>query len=120
MTPGPRGRSGWWSGTPPGASTDAAARLAAEGLTKVLGQSVVVDNQAGATGTLAVRNVMRAAPDGYTLLFFYSDQMAVAPSTLKDPPYDSLKDVTYVGTTMRSGGMIVACRLRRRPRTSSS
>jgi len=57
---------------PPGGIVDMAARLASEPLTRALGQSVVVDNRAGASGNIAYAMVADAAPDGYTLLASYS------------------------------------------------
>ena len=52
----------------PGGSVDVLGRITAEGLTRTLGQPVVVDNKGGAGGALGTMEVVRAAPDGYTLL----------------------------------------------------
>ena len=52
---------------PPGGSTDAAARIMAERMRATLGQSVIVENMTGASGSLAIARVGRAVPDGYTL-----------------------------------------------------
>src|SRR4051794_13884342 len=54
---------------PPGGATDAAARELGEGLSKLLGQPVVVDNRPGADGAIAAQLVMEAPADGHTLLF---------------------------------------------------
>ena len=87
-------------GYPPGGSTDVTARLLSEPLAKRLGQPVVLDNRAGAGGTLAANTVVRAEPDGYTLLFGASAEMTIAPVTMKAIPYDPLADlqpITQVG-----------------------
>ena len=79
-------------GFPPGGSADAVTRIMGEALSQSLGQSVVVENRSGADSIIAAELVMRATPDGYTLLFASSNAL-VAPVTLKKaPPYDSLAD----------------------------
>ena len=62
----------------PGGSSDATARMVAEGLQKLLGQPVVVDNQGGASGIIGTLAAVRAAPDGYTLVFSTSTNGATA------------------------------------------
>jgi len=85
---------------PPGGSTDIAARLLAERLGKALGQQVIVDNRGGAGGTIGALSVVRADPDGYTLLLAASPEVSIAPTTLKSMSYDPVKDlqpITLVG-----------------------
>jgi tripartite-type tricarboxylate transporter receptor subunit TctC len=85
---------------PPGGSTDIAGRLLAERLTKTTGQSVVVDNRGGAGGTIGALSVVRAEPDGYTLLLAASPEVSIAPTTMKAMQYDPVKDlipITLVG-----------------------
>lgn len=85
---------------PPGGSTDTAARLVAEHLTRSLGQTVVVENKAGAGGTIGAAYVANATPDGYTLLFGSAAELSIARVTRTNLPFDTLKDfepITLVG-----------------------
>lgn len=87
-------------GYPPGGSTDVAGRLMAEQLGKRLGQQVVVENRAGAGGTVAASAVARADPDGYSLILAASPEISIAPVTMKAIPYDPVRDlqpITLVG-----------------------
>jgi tripartite-type tricarboxylate transporter receptor subunit TctC len=67
-------------GFAPGGSTDVAERMIAIDLQKRIGQSVIVENKAGATGTIGADAVAKSAPDGYTLLLAHQNSNAVAPS----------------------------------------
>ncbi|MBS0537926.1 MAG: tripartite tricarboxylate transporter substrate binding protein [Proteobacteria bacterium] len=80
----------------PGGATDTAARIIAKELSAELGQSVVVDNRAGAGGAIGAASVARAAPDGYTLLLGTGSEMVVLPAVKIVPPYDTLKDFTPI------------------------
>lgn len=85
-----------------GGPSDVVARLVGEGLTKALGQPVVVENKPGAAQTLGTAQVAKAEPDGYTLLFTTSTPIVMAPFTRKNLSYDVRKDlvaVSHVGTT---------------------
>ncbi|WP_332745395.1 Bug family tripartite tricarboxylate transporter substrate binding protein [Hydrogenophaga sp.] len=85
---------------PPGGGTDGAARLLAEKLGPELGQAIVVDNRAGAGGTIGAQSVARARPDGYTLLLGTGAELLINPVTRKSAPYELLKDfvpITEVG-----------------------
>ena len=85
---------------PPGGSTDTAARLVAEHLTSSLGQAVVVENKAGAGGTIGAAYVAKSTPDGYTLLFGSAAELSIASVTRSSLPFDTLRDfepITLVG-----------------------
>ncbi len=86
---------------PAGGSTDIVGRLLAEKLTTSLGQTVIVENRAGAGGTTGSDVVAKATPDGYTLLIGTSSTHAIAPALYERLPYNSIKDfspVALVGT----------------------
>jgi tripartite-type tricarboxylate transporter receptor subunit TctC len=77
---------------PPGAGTDLHARAIAQKLTERLGQTVLVDNRAGANGAIAMEHVARSAPDGYTLVYALPAQYAVNPALYARLAYDPLRD----------------------------
>jgi tripartite-type tricarboxylate transporter receptor subunit TctC len=80
-----------------GGGTDIAARIVAEKLALELGQSIVIENRAGAGGTIAAQAVARAKADGYTLLFGSGAEMVINPVTRKVAQYSVLKDFEPVG-----------------------
>src|SRR6201995_5635998 len=87
---------------PPGGGTDSTGRLATQALSEALGVPVVVENKAGAGGTIGSDIVAKAAPDGYTLGIATSSSHAAAPVFRKDLPYDpvtSFTAITMIGTT---------------------
>jgi tripartite-type tricarboxylate transporter receptor subunit TctC len=73
---------------PPGGVADIIARPLAESLSNYLGQSVVVDNKGGATGTIGAGFVANAPADGYTLLLGTSNEITMSPTLFKTLPYD--------------------------------
>ena len=79
----------------PGSATDVAARLVGEKLSASWGQPVIVDNRAGAGGTIGIAQTARAEPDGYTLAVVSTGHV-VNPVLYKDLPYDTLKDLAGV------------------------
>jgi len=82
-------------GFEPGGGTDTVARIVAKTLGDNLGQQVVVENRAGAGGNIAVDNVAKSTPDGYTLVLANVGALAVNPHMLK-VPYDPMKDLTPI------------------------
>ena len=91
-----------------GTSPDRIGRLVADRLAKELGQSFVVENQAGGGGVIAPRNVARAKPDGYTLLFGGVDTMVTNPYTVKDLGYDPNRDFDLVSMLYKEGSLAIA------------
>jgi tripartite-type tricarboxylate transporter receptor subunit TctC len=86
---------------PPGGTLDVVGRMLAQKLSEQLGQNVVVDNRAGAGGTIGASAVARAKPDGYTLLFSPSTFVST-PMTMPTPPYDAVKDFTPVALVAKA------------------
>lgn len=82
---------------PPGGNVDLSARILAPELAKELGQPVVVENKAGAGGTLGLDAVAKSTPDGTTLGIASPVNHLAAPSLYPKLPYDSIKDFTPVG-----------------------
>jgi len=80
---------------PPGGSVDQVARILAQQLTKQLGQSVIVENVGGASGSIGTAAVARAAPDGYTFGVVF-DTHGTNPSLIPNIQFDTLKDLTHI------------------------
>lgn len=85
-------------GYPPGGSNDIVARIVAPVLSKELNTTVVVENRAGAGGTIGVNHVAKSQPDGYTLLLSSASPVVLSPQTLTSTPFDPLKDLAPVNT----------------------
>lgn len=79
-----------------GGSLDGQARSIAQRMTELAGTQVIVDNKPGASMILSAQELMRAQPDGYTLLFAPSSLFAQNPHTLSNLPYDPFKDFTPI------------------------
>ena len=84
------------NGFPPGGPTDLTLRQVSAKLAERLGQPVVIENRAGAAGTIAAAAVARAPADGHTLLFGVAANLAVAPAAMKSPPYDPASAFTAI------------------------
>ncbi len=78
--------------------TDIIGRKAAEKMTAILGQTVIVENKAGAAGAIGATEVKNAKPDGYTFLFATSSTHAINPTAFVKPPYDAVKDFTPISS----------------------
>ncbi|WIM14363.1 tripartite tricarboxylate transporter substrate binding protein [Enhydrobacter sp.] len=92
----------------PAGPTDIIGRMAAEKLTPLLGQTVIVDNKAGAAGSIGAMEVVHAKPDGYTLLFATSSTHAINPTAYAKPPYDPVKDFTPISSICVNPLVLVA------------
>jgi tripartite-type tricarboxylate transporter receptor subunit TctC len=92
-----------------GGSVDSAARVVLQGMSERLKQSFVIENLAGASGTIGTQKVVRSAADGYTLLFAVASPINVAPvvkpSIVK---YEALKDLVPIGAAASSPFVLIA------------
>ena len=91
----------------PGGTTDAIARYYAQRLSEVLKTPVIVDNKPGAGQTVAIRTVMAAQPDGYTLYLATASALSQGPGIRNDLFYDPLKDFSVIGLVASVPGVIV-------------
>jgi tripartite-type tricarboxylate transporter receptor subunit TctC len=92
---------------PAGGPTDVMARLIAQWLSSRLGQSVIVDNRAGAGGTIGAKAVASEQPDGYTLLLANLGALAISPALYKTLDYDSIKNFTPVAMAAEGSFLLV-------------
>ncbi len=81
---------------PAGSATDTITRILGNSVSGAVGQTVVVDNKAGADGAIAGAEVAKAAPDGYTLLMATNSPLSAVPALRKSPPYDAIADFTPI------------------------
>ena len=92
---------------PAGGATDLMARSLSQKLAERLGQTIVVDNRAGAGGSLGAEAVASAAPDGYTLLFATMGSLTINPSIYKTLRYDPLKSFEPISLTHSTSNVLV-------------
>ena len=92
---------------PPGGSIDTVARLTGQRLADALGQPFVVDNRAGAAGIIGTDAVVRAAPDGHTLLMGSASAISSAPSVYAKLPYDPLRDLAPVALVANQPNVLI-------------
>ena len=93
-------------GFTPGGATDTIGRQIANSFSKILGQSVIVENKPGANGNLATDAVRRSPPDGYTL-FYTSIGHVTNPLIYPDAKYDPIKDFTPIGQVLAGPNVLV-------------
>ena len=85
---------------PPGGAVDFYARVVQQGLAEALGQTVVIDNRAGASGMVGAEHVAKSPPDGYTLLLGNIASLAINVGIYPKMPYDPVKDFTPIMRTI--------------------
>jgi tripartite-type tricarboxylate transporter receptor subunit TctC len=93
---------------PAGGQTDLLARAFGDYISKQVGQTVVVENKAGASGSIGAVEVARAAPDGHTILCSISTTYVMNRVMLKNPGYDMDKDLTLVSIISGQGLLLIA------------
>jgi len=91
-----------------GGGVDVSARIQAQKMGELLGQSIVVDNMGGAAGMTGAAHVARADPDGYTVLIGNSGTHAYSQALYEKPPYNSVTDFTPVGLVSESPRILIA------------
>jgi tripartite-type tricarboxylate transporter receptor subunit TctC len=92
---------------PPGGSTDTVARTVATKLQERLGQTFIVENKAGATGTIGATQVKRSPADGYTFMVTSLGPLVVAPHLLKNVAYDASKDFDLMSVLVQAPNVLV-------------
>jgi tripartite-type tricarboxylate transporter receptor subunit TctC len=101
---------------PPGGTLDGPARALAAAMGKLSGQPFVVENRAGAGGTVGASDVVRSKADGYTLLIS-SSSVPIAQAVYKNPPFDSIKSFRHVGMFVQFPSVIAVNAQRVQART---
>src|SRR6516225_3985539 len=92
----------------PGGPSDVAGRIVAAGLSEVLGRSVIVENPAGAGGTIGSLRVSRSTPDGSEFVLANSGTHVWSQALYKTPPYNTLTDFTPLGLVVEAPRVIIA------------
>ena len=92
---------------PPGGSSDLIGRVVTNQMSATLGQTIVVENHAGAGGRIGVSVIAKAPPDGYTFGLGTVSTLSIAPVLYPDLPYDPLKSFAPIGTLMDSPVLLV-------------
>jgi tripartite-type tricarboxylate transporter receptor subunit TctC len=92
---------------PPGGASDAAARVVQREAEKNLGQSIIIENRAGATGNIGANAVAKAAPDGYTLLCAALSVWSINVALFKSLPYDATTDFDHLTVAIRTPNALI-------------
>ena len=92
---------------PPGGASDMVARTLGTRLQERFNQTFMVDNRAGATGTIGAAQVKRAAPDGQTFLVTSLGPLVIAPHLMKAVPYDAAKDFDHISVLVQAPNVLV-------------
>lgn len=93
---------------PPGGASDVVARIVTNQMSKILGQSIIIENVSGAGGTVGSARVAAAAPDGYTLLAAAMGSHVAAPVLTPNLKYDPVADFVPIGFTAHSPAVVIA------------
>ena len=91
----------------PGGGADIAGRVIGQELSDVLKQPVIIENRAGAGGTIAPNNVAKSPPDGYSLVLGHLGGIAIAPHLFKDLPFDPINDLSPVTLVVNGLSVLV-------------
>ncbi len=91
----------------PGGGADIAGRVIGQELSDVLKQPVIIENRAGAGGTIAPNNVAKSPPDGYSLVLGHLGGIAIAPHLYKDLPFDPINDLSPVTLVVNGLSVLV-------------
>jgi tripartite-type tricarboxylate transporter receptor subunit TctC len=91
----------------PGGSIDIVGRLVAQRFSDTMGQQFIIENRAGAAGTIGVTAVAKAPPDGYMLLVASQSGIAAAPNLIRNLPYDPLRDLTPIALLVIQPSVLV-------------
>jgi tripartite-type tricarboxylate transporter receptor subunit TctC len=92
---------------PPGGPTDFVGRLLADKMKELLGQTVIIENRAGANGAIGADYVAKAEPDGHTLFLTTVGAVAITPGMRNDLPYDPLRDFAPISLVVRNTTILV-------------
>ncbi len=93
---------------PAGGPTDFVGRLLADKMKELLGQSVIIENRAGANGAIGADFVAKSEPDGHTLFLTTVGAVAITPGMRNDLPYDTLRDFAPISLIVRNTTILVA------------